>query len=194
MRNNVKKAWGAALAGAAGFAAATALFAATSDAIAGGDPVAFRGKSEGTVILPYAPKHQSVLQIRASDRLPITKGINLGRNKSMLIELPRELRDVVVSNPEIVDAVVQSSNRVYLIGKKLGHANAFFFDVHGEQILTLEIIVEQDTAPLDSLLNRLLPGANIRSEILNDTVILTGTREEPDQLQPRLRHRVPVHR
>lgn len=122
--------------------------------------------------------HNSVLRVEAHE-LGQSRAVQLGRNKSMLIELPRELRDVIVSNPEIMDAVVQSSNRVYLIGKANGQANAFFFDSNGSQILTLEVLIEHDTAALDAMLNRLLPGADIKSEILNETVILTGTVRSP---------------
>ena len=123
--------------------------------------------------------HKSMLRINHGEPLPQTRRISVGANKSMLVELPRELRDVVVSDPSILDAVVQSSNRVYLIGKKSGHSNAFFFDVHGSQVLTLEVVVERDTGPLDDLLARLLPGSSIKSEMLNDTVILTGTVRNP---------------
>ncbi|MGI9478658.1 MAG: type II and III secretion system protein family protein [Hyphomicrobiaceae bacterium] len=109
----------------------------------------------------------------------MTKGLTVALNKSLLIELPRELRDVVVSDPATMDVVVQSSNRAYLIGKKYGQANAFFFDVNGERILTLEIQVERDTASLDALYHRLLPGSSIRTEVLNDTLILTGSVRNP---------------
>ena len=122
--------------------------------------------------------HASLLSVRDSE-LPLTKRVTLGRNKSMMIEMPRDLRDVMVSAPEIMDAVVQTSNRVTLIGKKTGQSNAFFFDSNGEQILTLEVVIDEDTAPLDALLNRLLPGANVKSEILNETVILTGSVRNP---------------
>ena len=74
---------------------------------------------------------------------------------------------------------LQSSNRVYLIGKKVGQANAFFFDANGEQIVTFEITVEHDTAVLDALYKRLLPGSNIKTEIMNETVILTGSVRNP---------------
>ncbi len=129
--------------------------------------------------IPSSGVHQSVLRISDSHRLPMTKIITISRNKSMLVELPRELRDVLVSNPELVDAVVQTSNRVYLIGKGVGQANVFFFDVHGERVLTLEVQVEVDTRPLDAMLRRFIPGSNIRTESLNDTLILTGTVRNP---------------
>jgi pilus assembly protein CpaC len=122
--------------------------------------------------------HNSMLLVKENE-LPTTKQVRLGINKAMVIEFPRELRDVMVSNPEIADANVQSTNRVHLIGKKIGQSNAFFFDSNGEQILTLELTVEYDTAVLDSLFKRLLPGSNIKTEMLNQTVILTGSVRNP---------------
>ena len=121
----------------------------------------------------------NVLRLTERDRLPQTRAVRIGRNKSVLVELPRELRDVIASSPEIVDVMVQTAGRVYLIGKGLGQSNAFFFDTNGEQILNLEIVVENDTAPLAAMLNRLLPGSDIQVEILNDTVVLTGSVRSP---------------
>ncbi len=128
---------------------------------------------------PDGSAHNSLIRISSADALPQARAVRIGKNKSLLVELPVDLRDVMVSAPEIVDAVVQSANRVHLIGKKIGQSNAFFFDASGEQVLTLEISVEQDTAVLDALLTRLLPGSNVKSEILNETVILTGTVRTP---------------
>lgn len=141
---------------------------------ANGGSGSFRGQATNS-----ATTQQSFLRIQHGEPLPQTRRITVGTNKSMLIELPRELRDVVVSDPSILDAVVQSANRVYLIGKKGGQSNAFFFDVSGNQILTLEIMVERDTGPLDEILARLLPGSKIKAEMLNDTIILTGSVKNP---------------
>lgn len=170
------KAWGSVLAGLAGLAVSGSLLLGGTEAHANG--VTKRGASRPSAGLEFTTGHQSVLRVREID-LPMTRAIQLARNKSMLVELPRELRDVVVSNPEIMDAVVQSSNRVYLIGKKNGQSNAFFFDAHGEQILTLEVQIEQDPAALEVLLRRLLPGSSIRAEMINETVILTGSVRSP---------------
>jgi len=141
--------------------------------------------------------HQSILQIsektlQMSEKheAPLTKSITLSRNKSLMLELPRRLRDVIVSNPEMVDAVVHEVvaagdedksefSRVYLIGKQVGQANTFFFDASGNRILTLEIQIEVDTRPLDEMLSRFIPNSRITTEALNDTLILTGTVRNP---------------
>lgn len=148
----------------------------SSAAMAGGDQL-LRTRQAGAI--PFNSTHDSVLQIRANEALPQRRAIVVGLNKSVMVELPRELRDVIVSNPEFLDALVQSSNRVYMIGKKLGGANVFFFDANGEQVLILEVRVETDTAPLDAMLQKLLPGSAIKTEILNDTLILTGSVRSP---------------
>jgi pilus assembly protein CpaC len=175
MRNILQSSWRAPLLGLAAVVVLVLAWAGIAHANGGAKrPEPHPGAASG-----FNPDHQSLIRIRESDGLPLHRGITLGRNKSVLIELPRDLRDVIVSNPEIMDAVVQSANRVHLIGKKVGQSNAFFFDVSGRRIATLEVIVEQDTGVLDALFRRLLPGSNIRAEVLNDTVILTGTVRSP---------------
>src|SRR5437899_3918 len=77
----------------------------------------------------------SVLQIPARGNFPLAKRVSIGLGKSVLVQFPFELKDVLVSAPDKVDAVVQASNRVFLIAKGLGQTNAFFFDTKGQQIL-----------------------------------------------------------
>jgi pilus assembly protein CpaC len=101
--------------------------------------------------------------------------IILGLNKSMIIELPREVREVMVSNPAKMEAVLQTSTRAYLIGKAPGEANIIFIDKDGRQVVTLEITVERDLSALEGLLNRLIRGANIHVETVSGSVILSGT-------------------
>lgn len=177
MRNVLNVAGIAALVALVSLAASSISMAADPDGPVG--RAAKRGDVRSGTPVVFNPDHQSTIRIRESDGLPAHKGIKLGRNKSTLVEMPRELRDVIVSNPEIMDAVVQSSNRVYLIGKKVGQSNAFFFDVNGRQIATLEVSIEHDTSVLVSLLDRLIPGSSIKAEMLNDTVILTGSVRSP---------------
>jgi pilus assembly protein CpaC len=174
MRNLHCTLWGAALAGIA-MVAASIGSGSISPAAAGGE----RPGASRAAPIRFTTGHESVLQIRANEALPQHRAIVVGLNKTVIIELPRELRDVVVSNPEFLDAVVQSSNRVYLIGKRNGQSNAFFFDANGERILTVEVQIERDTGALDAILQRLLPGSRIRTEIMNDTIILTGSVRSP---------------
>ena len=128
----------------------------------------------GTATAFAQSEHTSILRISSVAKLPAKRSVKVGLNKSMVVELPRDVRDVLASDPKILDIVLNTSRRAYLIGTGVGQANAFFFDQSGNRILSLEVVVDRDPAPLESLLNRLIPGGAIKVEFLNDTVILTG--------------------
>ena len=104
-----------------------------------------------------------------------SRSITLAVSKAVIVELPVEARDVLVANPEIVDAVVRTPTRTYLLGQKAGLTNAFFFDAEGKQILNLEIRVERGTTDLDSTLKKFLPNSRIRVESMNDSLVLAGS-------------------
>ncbi len=101
--------------------------------------------------------------------------MSLPLNKAAVIELPADARDVLVSNPKIVDAVIRTPRRVYLLGIKQGQANAFFFDAYGKQILNLEITVAEDTRGLQQTIASLVPGSRVKVEAMRDNIILSGT-------------------
>jgi pilus assembly protein CpaC len=122
-----------------------------------------------------APKDTKVISITTRAGQTINQKMNLALDKAAIIELNADARDVLVSNPEIVDAVVRSPRRIYLLAMKAGQTNAFFFDSAGHQILSLDIHVERDTADLQALLHKEMPDADIRLSSVNGNVLLSGT-------------------
>ena len=107
-------------------------------------------------------EHGSVLTIPATARFPMTKQVSVGAGKSLMVQFPTALKDVLVADPNRMDAIVQSSSQVFLIAKQPGATNAFFFDVNGEQILQLDIEVTLDTKAMQKLIDRTLPGSKIK--------------------------------
>ncbi len=129
---------------------------------------------------PSAAGDRSTSLIRVSaSSVPAIRQVDLGLNKSMVVELPVAVRDVMVSNPAKVDAVMQTSRRAYVIGKELGEANVFFTDQNGNQVLTLELNIQRDLSALEGLLARLIPGSDIQVEAFGGNILLTGRVETP---------------
>lgn len=104
-----------------------------------------------------------------------SKLINLGLDKSLVVDLPADANDVLVANPDVADAVMRTSRRLYLFGKQIGQTNIFVFDGSGKQIAAMEIVIERDIAGLENSLARLIPNSDIRAEMINDNIVLTGT-------------------
>jgi pilus assembly protein CpaC len=104
-----------------------------------------------------------------------TSTLNLSLNKAAIIDLPADARDVLLSNPEIADAVVRTPRRIYVLGRKVGQTNAFFFDANGRQVANVEISVEPDVAPLNDLFRRYVPNTNATAEAVNGSLVLSGS-------------------
>ncbi|AZO71873.1 MAG: BON domain-containing protein [Mesorhizobium sp.] len=105
--------------------------------------------------------------------------VKLGLNKSVVIDLPSDAYDILVANPAVADAVTRTARRIYLFGKAVGETNIFVFGPNGEQIASLDLAVERDVAGLEDYLKRFLPSSQIKVELLNDNVILTGNVDTP---------------
>ena len=105
---------------------------------------------------------------------PASQTLTLPRGHSAIIELPVDARDVLVTNPAVADAVLRSPRRIYVLGMASGATDAAFFDVGGRRILSLNIRVAQDVSALTDTITRLVPGARVHVESLNDSIILSG--------------------
>jgi len=99
----------------------------------------------------------------------------LSLDKASVVQLDEDARDVLVSNPDLVDAVVRTPRRIFLLATKVGQTNAFFFNGQGKQILALDIRVEKDVADLAALLKTSMPNSSIQVQALNDNIVLTGS-------------------
>jgi pilus assembly protein CpaC len=101
--------------------------------------------------------------------------LTLPLDKAAVVQLDADARDVLVSNPDMVDAVVRTPRRIFLLATKVGQTNAFFFDAQGKQILALDIRVEKDVVDLAGLMKMSMPNSAIQVHALNDNIVLTGS-------------------
>lgn len=127
----------------------------------------------------FAQRGNQPVSIDVGGDSVVSKSLILPLNKAAIVELPHAAADVLVSKPSVVDAVVRSPKRVYLLGLEIGQTNAFFFDAQGRQILNLEIQVERDLDALSDLMRRVMPDSRIELEAINDNIILRGVVQSP---------------
>ena len=102
------------------------------------------------------------------------RDVRLAVNKSLVVDLPVDVKDVLVSGPSVADAVLKSTRKAFIIGGAVGQTNVFFFDALGDPVLTLNISVEPDFETLQLTLDRLMPDADVRVEGMNRGVALYG--------------------
>ncbi|MBI1686006.1 type II and III secretion system protein family protein [Caulobacter hibisci] len=122
----------------------------------------------------YAPPAgDQVLRIDLTSG-PGARTLNLPRGKSAIIELPTDVRDLLVTNPQVADAVLRTPRRIYVLGVGKGSTDAVFFDAAGRKLLSLAIRVDEDSGLLQDTLRKVLPDSRIEVQPVRDSVILTG--------------------
>jgi pilus assembly protein CpaC len=119
----------------------------------------------------------------AADGQMNARFLSLGIGKSIVIDLPRDIKDVLVADPKIANAVVRSSQRAYIIGAAIGQTNIVFFDSAGQQIAAYDIAVKRDLNGIRAALKQTLPNADIQIDGLSDGVILSGSVSNPIEVQ-----------
>ena len=109
--------------------------------------------------------------------------LSLGIGKSIVIDLPREIKDVLVADPKVANAVVRSTQRAYIIGAAVGQTNIVFFDSTGAQIAAYDIAVKRDLNGVRAALKQSLPNSDVLIEGVGDGVVLSGTAASPIEAQ-----------
>ncbi|KKB08182.1 type II and III secretion system protein family protein [Devosia chinhatensis] len=116
-------------------------------------------------------------------------------NKSMIVDLPAGVAEVIVSQPNVAAAIMRTRTRAIIQGVTGGDTNIFFLDDNGRTIQVLDLrVIEQPSMvgnALEAALARVIPGSRIRVEsvtLSGDTnrVVLTGTvptSEDKDRAQ-----------
>jgi len=139
--------------------------------------VAVAGSASSYAAEPRTP----VIQVVGSESS--SRQVSLGIGKAVIIDLPGDIKDVLVADPTIANAVVRSSRRAYMIGVKSGQTSIFFFDSDGRQIAGFDIAVTRDLNGLRTALKQMFPGSDIRADGLGDSVVLSGFAANQSEAQ-----------
>jgi pilus assembly protein CpaC len=117
----------------------------------------------------------TLVSIDPAAALSVPDVVRIPLNKARLYKFTRDVRDVVVSNPAIVNVVVKTPRLVYIVGVTPGDSNLFFIDSKGNEIASLDVHVALDTDSLSATLADLMPADRIEVNSVGVNIILRGT-------------------
>src|SRR4051812_44689459 len=119
------------------------------------------------------PAQSGSIQVVGSDSS--SRFVQLGIGKSVVIDLPRDVKDVLVAEPKFANAVVRSTRRAYLIGVAVGQTNIYFFDAEGRQIAGFDVAVTRDLNGGRAMLQKLPPHSDVGGGGVGGGVMLSGS-------------------
>jgi pilus assembly protein CpaC len=137
----------------------------------------------GLACLPAAAQEARSPVISVTAPESAARSLNIGVGKSVVVDLPRDVKDVLVGNPKIANAVVRSARRIFVMAAEMGQTTIVFFDEGGRQIAALDIAVTRDLNGVRAAKRRVLPNAEITIEGIGESVVLHGKVGSPAEAQ-----------
>lgn len=135
--------------------------------------------------VPAFAQAQAQLAISSAAYGAVRK-VEVELNKSLIVDLPAGVAEVVVSQPSIAAAIMRTRTRAILQGLSEGATNIIFIDDAGRTMSVLDVNIIHPPLEvgraLEATLARVIPGSRIKVETLsNNTIndkiyfVLTGT-------------------
>ena len=141
------------------------------------------------LVAPAAAASEPTYLKVANRAMGSTQTIALEVNKSIIVDLPTNVGEVIASAPAIATVVMRSKTRAIVQGVAGGDTNIFFLDGAGNSISVLDIKVFQPRSDvgnaLEAAIARTLPGSHVKVESVildgqTNRVVLSGTTQSQD--------------
>jgi len=118
-------------------------------------------------------RHITEAQIVGGD-MP-SRGLLLSKGKSLAFDFPSEIKNVLIGDSTIANAVLLSQRRANIIGMTTGATTINFYDKDGRQMASFDITVGRDVGIIRAAIRKLIPNAVVNVESIGDGIILTGS-------------------
>ena len=112
----------------------------------------------------YSPSQQVVLSV----------------GEGQMVNLPRAIADVWVSNPAVADVHVSSPRQLNLFGKDAGEATVIATAKDGSVVYATGVRVSQNLSSINDVLRAAMPDADLHVQSVGQIAVLTGTVASPD--------------
>src|SRR4051794_35088907 len=109
----------------------------------------------------------------AAGRSAATVKISLGKSEN--VRTGDSFAEVIVSDPDVADAIPMSDRSLSILGKKIGNARVSVYGEGKKLVGVFDIEVSYDTSRLGSELAQRFPHARFRVSSVNGRIMLGGT-------------------
>ena len=104
-------------------------------------------------------------------------------NKSEVVNADRPIAKAMIGNDQIADILPLTDRSIYVLGKKMGTTSLTLYDARGRVIAVMDVAVGPDVETLQTQIDDMVPGEKILARMSNESIILTGTVNNPAAAQ-----------
>ena len=120
----------------------------------------------------------AALPLKAQEAQLTSQTITVAKGSSAVVNHPTTLERVLITDPEVADAVPVSGTEVVLNGNQAGSTTLLLWGLDGTRA-TYTVRVVVNAAYLEEELSRLLPGSGIRTASAGNSIVLSGEGVDP---------------
>ncbi len=136
----------------------------------------------GALSASPAAAQQSYLRV-TDHAFGATQTVRVAADKSMILDLPADVSEVIVASPSTAITIMRSKRRAIIQGGAPGSTNIFFLDGVGRTISVVDVtVVGGGSLALADTFSRVLPGSRVNVESYGDRVVLSGTVRSGEEL------------
>jgi len=99
---------------------------------------------------------------------------------SRVVNLPGNMSDVIIADPNVVDVHVRSQRQLYLIAKGTGQTDVTVTTEGGRTLYHAVVRVGTNLTSVDQMIKMAMPDADVKISSLNGLTLLTGTVASPE--------------
>jgi hypothetical protein len=138
-----------------------------------------------------APAHSREVEL-AAGRQAATVKVSIGKSES--VRTGESFSEVIVSDPEIADAIPLTDRSLSVLGKKIGTSRVSVYGEGKKLVGVFDIEVSYDTSRLCGELAQRFPHARFRVSSVNGRIMLAGTAPKRHDGRPGDHRRQAVRR
>lgn len=113
-----------------------------------------------------------------SDRVtPLALGISEGQ----LLRLDQPATSVFIGDQDVADIEVMSPRLIYVFARQVGQTNLYAVNDADEVVASVVLTVQQNIGPLNPMVRRAVPDAQVSARAVGEGVQLNGDVETPEQ-------------
>ncbi len=101
-------------------------------------------------------------------------------NKSEIISIDGNMKEMIVADPTIADVVAHGSNKISVIGKRVGKTTISIFGEQNKVLRDIEISITYDLQLIRKTLGTFFPNESVGVEMVGSNIALTGTVNDAD--------------
>jgi Flp pilus assembly secretin CpaC len=123
-----------------------------------------------------------VAEIRVVSSDANARQLKLGLNKAVAIDLPVDVKEVLLADSQTVRVVLRTVRRVYIVGVAVGRTNVFFYAEDGRQVVALDVSVSGTSQVLPPELRDAAKWQQVRPSLAALFESALSDREDSNQI------------